>query len=122
MKQAAKLRFGGYGNFGPPGRILGAGVFHWGTNTVDSADKKLARFSMSKPSKDQPREALPAAFDSGSPIFHADGGEILLAGIAIRVTNRVAPGIGDRAVMTCVAGQEQWIKRIAPEVSWRKSE
>lgn len=118
INAGSKLQFGGYGNYGSDGEVRGTNRFHWGANVVDGADHQLGHFSMSQPTVGHPNEALPALLDSGSPVFmDTDQGQ-LLAGVVVRVSNRMAPNIGDRAAFTCLAGEAEWIRSIALDLAW----
>lgn len=118
IKPKALIRVGGFGNYGTAGKISGTNRFHWGTNMLDSADQHSARFSMSEASAGALREALPALFDSGSPVFLTANNSETLVGIVVRVSNRMAPKVGDRATMTCLSSQAMWIKQTATGVLW----
>lgn len=120
LHAGARIHLGGFGSYGPAGNIKGSNRFHWGTNTLDSATVALARFSLSSPAQSKPHEALPAMFDSGSPVFLVEGKRELLSGVVIRVSHALGPNVGDRAVITSLSGQVEWIKQVASDLQWRE--
>lgn len=110
-----RVTFGGYGLFGPAGTKQGLNRFHWGENELDSADTKLARFSLSKPPQGLAGEATVALMDSGSPVFAELQGKPHLAGIIVRATGAAGPNYGDRATFTCLYEHLEWIKEVTGE-------
>ncbi|MEQ8209697.1 MAG: trypsin-like peptidase domain-containing protein [Lacipirellulaceae bacterium] len=110
-----QIKFGGYGLFGPAGTKQGLNRFHWGENEIDSANGKIARFSLSKPPAGLPNEATVAFFDSGSPVFCEVEGKPHLAGIIIRATGAGAPNYGDQATLTCLFEHVEWIRDVTAE-------
>lgn len=110
-----RVTFGGYGLYGPVGTKHGLNRFHWGENELDSADTKIARFSLSKPPKGLDNEATVALMDSGSPVYTEVQGKPHLAGVIVRATGAGAPNYGDRATFTCLYEHVEWIKRVIGE-------
>lgn len=120
LTAGTSLQLGGYGVHGPAGSAGGGCRFHWGTNSVESVRKSTARFRLDPVTNATPREALPALFDSGSPVFAVEGDRPTLVGISIRVSHGSNPTVGDHAVMTTLDPQADWIRRLAPEVRWQE--
>lgn len=116
------IRLGGYGTRGLVSGPKRIGKFRWGTNTLTTASRKKASFVLDELVEKGTREAMPALMDSGSPVFLETEEEHLLVGVSVSVSDAANPKVGDRANLTCVTGQAEWIRKLAPEVKWREIE
>lgn len=119
LKPGDPIRLGGYGTNGLVSGPKRLGKFHWGTNVLTAANENKASFRLDKVTEQDAREAIPALLDSGSPVFQVvDADELLLVGVSVSVSDAANPEIGDRANLSCVAGQADWIRKLAPQVHW----
>lgn len=106
----APLLLGGFGFAGVAGKPTSTGKFHCGTNEVTSVSEREARFVLDAATTQRPREALPAMFDSGSPVFEVRDEKTYLVGLTVRVSHGTNPTVGDQATMTLVAPLREWLR------------
>lgn len=115
-KPGDRVWLGGYGVYGPPGRPAGFGVFHSGFNTVTQVKNHRAAVVLDEQAAEP--EALPAAIDSGSPVWVYEADAWRLSGVTVTATNSKRPGFGDRSSHQLIAPVRDWIVELidqAPE-------
>jgi len=105
---------GGFGLSGPTGHLETVGAFRAGHNRIDGIRREKLSISLSKPDAAdcESDEALPATFDSGSPLFLKTEDGWRLAGIASTASNRSKPTYGDRGNYARVAPQVDWLQEV----------
>lgn len=102
-----RVWFGGYGIYGKPGTNRGFGKFHTGFNHITSLRNGRATIKLTK---EPTPTALPACFDSGSPVWIETKAGWALSGITVTATGREAPNIGDRSSHQLVAPVLAWLR------------
>jgi hypothetical protein len=102
----SKLWLGGYGFGGQIGHFPWPGKFRSGYNQLDGISGKRGKMTLDQ---NQPNEALPLLFDSGSPVFIQRDGHWLLFGITVTASNRLFPTYGGRSHHQLVGTELKWI-------------
>lgn len=106
-KSGDRVWLGGFGIYGLPGKPAGFGSFHGGYNYVSKVKNQRATVLLDKDSKNP--EVLPAAFDSGSPVWVETTDGWVLSGITVTATHRERPDYGDRSAHQLIASSREWI-------------
>ncbi len=115
----ARLWLGGYGMSGAMGKVSVPGNFAAGYNQLDAITGNRGRIIFDAPGKKaDPMEVVPAAFDSGSPVFVERDGSWLLIGITVTASDRFSPAYGARSHHERVGPAEEWLRAEVPEVRW----
>lgn len=111
-KVGERIWLGGYGVYGSPGKPKGFGVFHAGFNRVASVRSGRAKVVLDKtpPETDGTEpDVLPAAFDSGSPVWVETPDGWALSGVTVTASGREGPNFGDRSHHQLLAPVREWL-------------
>ena len=117
LKRTAQINdrvwLGGYGIYGPPGQLNGVGLFHSGKNRISRTNELRATIMLDKPDskESESTEALPAGFDSGTPVWTETDDGWALSGISVTATNRHAPDYGDTSSHQLLFPVMQWLEQ-----------
>lgn len=108
-KTGDRVWIGGFGIYGLPGKPAGFGTFRSGYNMVSKVKNQRATVVLDKDTESP--EVLPAAFDSGSPVWVERTDGWVLSGITVTATHRERPDYGDRSSHQLIASSREWISQ-----------
>lgn len=114
-KVAERVWLGGYGIYGGPGKPISYGKFHAGFNMIATVHNGRATVVLDDLKERANGEALPARFDSGSPVWLKTKQGWALSGVTVTATGSKSPGYGDRSSHQLVAPVREWLSKVMAE-------
>lgn len=109
---ADRVWLGGFGIYGAPGNPKSYGKFHAGFNVISTVHGGRATIVLDDLKDKSQLEALPARFDSGSPVWIETDQGWALSGVTVTATGSKAPDYGDRSSHQLVAPVRAWLDKV----------